>query len=397
MLDDVQDVSSRLIVKGYRGIAAQYGCAPTAKTTDAKIIEIYMLVTTAFHHAAKQRGEHIPASVGNHIVLKFFQVYEMMPRHFEGHLRYEVEKYLNEGLRDDYRQELELFDPDVNEPDVKRLRELHKLTRDKLQASELPQQTKRTEQRKPATPFPSTTICTKCSQGLRYMPRAEPFTIRCPQCKNEMVVNAPVKKPVLDDSTGRLSPEFPQAIIHFATEAASASLNTASLGGTLTFDKAIHYALIKETISYYSKIAISAVMIKRGWYGEDKYSQAEAEVFNAIRWNLARRQYRVNDFFDDTSRRITEAYFIKSIDGLSITEKQVYAFAETTSREQVLAELPDNQLDVFYYTMRIARLLEVHDKVDTVVAFYVSGTLVNHAVAFTDFIQRLVDEPCNQK
>jgi hypothetical protein len=68
MLDDFQEVSGRLILKGYRKIAAEHGCAPTNKTTDAKILEIYTLVTTAFHKAAERRGERIPALIDNHIV-----------------------------------------------------------------------------------------------------------------------------------------------------------------------------------------------------------------------------------------------------------------------------------------------------------------------------------------
>ena len=122
MLDDVQAVSGKLIVKGYRKIAAQHGCAPTSKTTDQKIIEIHSQVSTAFNQAAKQRGERIPALVDNYITLKFFQVYEMLgEQRLQGHLQYEVEKYLGEGLRPDYKQELPLFDANGDDPDVKRL------------------------------------------------------------------------------------------------------------------------------------------------------------------------------------------------------------------------------------------------------------------------------------
>jgi hypothetical protein len=142
MLDDVQAVSGRLIVKGYRRIAAQHGCAPTAKTTDQKIIEIHTLVSKAFHQAAERRGERIPALIDNHIVLKFLQVYEMMGDHLQQHLQYEVEKYLAEGLRPDYKQELQLFDPDGNDPDVKRLKELHRLAREKLEREFPPKENK---------------------------------------------------------------------------------------------------------------------------------------------------------------------------------------------------------------------------------------------------------------
>jgi hypothetical protein len=148
MLDDAQEAGSKVIVIGYRRIAAQLGCAPTAKTTDQKIVEIYSRVGTAFQKAAEQRGEHIPALYLNTIVLKFIKVHEMFygspfPQRFQEHLQYEVNKYLAEGLRPDYKQELPLFDPDdPNDPDVKRLKELHRLTREKLENEVQPKENK---------------------------------------------------------------------------------------------------------------------------------------------------------------------------------------------------------------------------------------------------------------
>lgn len=114
MLDRVQESGSKVIVSGYRRIGAQLGCAPTAKTTDQKIIEIYTKVGTAFQEAAERRGEHIPALYLNNIVLGFLKLYEMVGDQFvQQHLQYEVEKYLAEGLRPDYTQELSLFDLNV--------------------------------------------------------------------------------------------------------------------------------------------------------------------------------------------------------------------------------------------------------------------------------------------
>lgn len=134
MLDDVQEVVGKLTVKGYRKIATQHGCAPTAKTSDQKIMEIYSNVLTAFHQAEQQRGEHIPAVFKNCIVLKFLQGYEMRSEeHMQEHLKYEVNKFLQEGLRPDYKQALELIDPNSNDPDVKRLLELQRLTREALE------------------------------------------------------------------------------------------------------------------------------------------------------------------------------------------------------------------------------------------------------------------------
>jgi hypothetical protein len=110
LLDDVQEVGGKLLVTGYRHEAATQGCAPTSKTSDKKIIEIYSKVGTAFQQAAERRGELIPATILNFIVLKFLQVHEMMgDAMMESHLQYEIENYLATGLRPDYRRELHLF------------------------------------------------------------------------------------------------------------------------------------------------------------------------------------------------------------------------------------------------------------------------------------------------
>jgi hypothetical protein len=133
MLDAVQEVASRLIIRGYRKFASQHGCAPTSKTTDRKIIEIYTQVGAAFQGGAERRGERIPAPIKNSIVLHFLQLYEMSGDQFlQQHLQYETAKYLREGLRQDYNRELTLFDPNGDDPDVHRLRELQTQTREYL-------------------------------------------------------------------------------------------------------------------------------------------------------------------------------------------------------------------------------------------------------------------------
>ena len=109
-LEAALKASTAFIVGGYRSIAGQHGCAPSNMTSDEKIMEIYSRVCSAFSQAAERRGEHIPAVYLNRIVLKFLQVYEKMPQHFfDEHLRYELDKYVAEGLRPEYRQELPLF------------------------------------------------------------------------------------------------------------------------------------------------------------------------------------------------------------------------------------------------------------------------------------------------
>jgi len=110
MLDQALALAGPLIVNGYRSIAETNNIAPTSKTSDQKIIEIYQKVGSSFHEASKERNEHIPAGNINTIVLKFLQVYELMGETmFYEHLKYEVNKYLQEGLREDYKRDLDLF------------------------------------------------------------------------------------------------------------------------------------------------------------------------------------------------------------------------------------------------------------------------------------------------
>jgi hypothetical protein len=110
LFDDAQEAARILIVSGYRRLAASQGCAPTSKTSDEKIMEIYQKVGTAFRQAANQRGQRIPAGVMNFIVWKFLQVDETLgDAMVDEHLAYELEKYAREGLRDDYKRDLYLF------------------------------------------------------------------------------------------------------------------------------------------------------------------------------------------------------------------------------------------------------------------------------------------------
>ena len=98
------------VVAAYRKLAALEGCAPSFNTSDAKILEIYTITQQSFREAAHQRGEHLPASTVNFIVLKFLTCYESFGEQWTtSHLAYEAEKYRREGLRPEYRRELDLL------------------------------------------------------------------------------------------------------------------------------------------------------------------------------------------------------------------------------------------------------------------------------------------------
>lgn len=119
-LDRVKDRASRpetaydqledLTIEMYRNHAKRNDIAPTSKTYDHEILEIVKTVQTAFTEAAEQKGEHILGTYLMTINVYFLHQYENFGKEFFiEHLRYEVNKYLNEGLRDDYQKDLGLI------------------------------------------------------------------------------------------------------------------------------------------------------------------------------------------------------------------------------------------------------------------------------------------------
>ena len=105
-LDEVNEV----IVKGFRRLGEANGVAPTSKLSDEDIIEIAREVGFAFKQVAEKRNEHLKAGYLFAIQMKFFAVYETQDNDFyREHLDYECDKYLREGLREDYKQDIKLF------------------------------------------------------------------------------------------------------------------------------------------------------------------------------------------------------------------------------------------------------------------------------------------------
>jgi hypothetical protein len=98
LLDRSLDTAGKIIISGYRNLAAQHGCAPTQATSDQQIMEIYRKVGAAFKDVARERGEELQAGWMNTVVLKFFQVKEKLGEAFmDEHLSYELDKYRQGG------------------------------------------------------------------------------------------------------------------------------------------------------------------------------------------------------------------------------------------------------------------------------------------------------------
>jgi hypothetical protein len=104
------DKLDKSIVIRFREIGKYNNIAPTEKTSDKMINEIYTLICTSFRKASLERKEHIPANNLNTIAMKFFKVYEELGEDFmNDHLEDELKKYKNHGLRPEYKYDISLF------------------------------------------------------------------------------------------------------------------------------------------------------------------------------------------------------------------------------------------------------------------------------------------------
>lgn len=108
--ESFEDKLNTSLVKRLRNIGEYNNTAPTEKTSDKKIIEIYTLICSSFRKASSEKQERIPADNLNTIAMKFFKVYEEFGENFmQEHLEYELKKYKNEGLRPEYQRGISLF------------------------------------------------------------------------------------------------------------------------------------------------------------------------------------------------------------------------------------------------------------------------------------------------
>ena len=105
-----EDTINNSLVKRLRNIGRYNNTAPTEKTSDEKVIEIYQLICSSFRDASNKKNERIPADNLNTIAMKFFNVYEQFGEDFmKEHLEFELEKYRKEGLRPEYQKGISLF------------------------------------------------------------------------------------------------------------------------------------------------------------------------------------------------------------------------------------------------------------------------------------------------
>lgn len=110
--DLIELAAQNIIINAYRKISSNSRgkLAPTDKTTDNDILKIHKLIHIKFQEIADIRNEDLSNLNKNTIALKFLQIYENQGQFiFDISLDDELENYQNNGLRDDYKKELDLL------------------------------------------------------------------------------------------------------------------------------------------------------------------------------------------------------------------------------------------------------------------------------------------------
>lgn len=108
--ESFEDKLNESLIRRLRSLGKFNNTAPTDKTSDEKVIEIYQLICSSFRNASNERNERIPTDNLNTIAMKFFNVYEQFGEDFmKEHLEFELEKYRKEGLRPEYQKGISLF------------------------------------------------------------------------------------------------------------------------------------------------------------------------------------------------------------------------------------------------------------------------------------------------
>lgn len=98
--DALQSSINPLIISTYRKMARQLQTAPTDKTSDAEILEVYAEVLTKFKEASRAKGAELPAPTINYIVFYFLGIYEKNGNAvYQAFLEDELRKYQTGGLR----------------------------------------------------------------------------------------------------------------------------------------------------------------------------------------------------------------------------------------------------------------------------------------------------------
>jgi hypothetical protein len=136
-------------------------------------------------------------------------------------------------------------------------------------------------------------------------------------------------------------------------------------------------------------VAISNIMVKKTLLGRDKYDQIETGVCDEIGCVLKEPSGKLLQYLPIISkenRDTARMYFVKDAQGLEISAEQLRAYAK--KHNKIIMDIPDDQMAIVYYTVRVARLLEVGMDIDKVIVWGVNNKIIDRSMELQEEVRR---------
>jgi hypothetical protein len=176
--------------------------------------------------------------------------------------------------------------------------------------------------------------------------------------------------------------------LRFSVAVAAESAQIAEMASGIKINAVTHHALLQEVFAYHLNLIIATVMVKNKLHGKDNCDQIEAGICDAICTILKTPGANLAQYMpiiEMKNREITQMYFLKDAEGLKISSEQVRAYAEKHNKK-LLTDVPADQMAIVYYTIRIARLLEIGRDIDAVIICGVNAKLTGRIFELQDEI-----------
>jgi hypothetical protein len=166
--------------------------------------------------------------------------------------------------------------------------------------------------------------------------------------------------------------------LRFSVVVSGEAAQIAEMASGIKINSVTHHALLREVFAYHLNLVISTVMVKNKLHGKDSYDQTEAEICDAICNILKTPGANLSQYMPiiaAENKEIARMYFLKNADGLEISDEQVRAYAEKHNKK-LLTDIPADQMAIVYYTIRVARLVEIGREIDKAIVWGVNSKLV---------------------
>jgi hypothetical protein len=201
--------------------------------------------------------------------------------------------------------------------------------------------------------------------------------------------SAPAAKTIHSLMTNKYPPpKIAEIVLRYSVAVAGETAEIAERASCVKINDVTHYALLQEVFAYHLNLAIATVMIKDQLHGKDNYDQIETgicDVTYSFLKNPGAKMTQYLPILSTENRERARMYFLNNADGLGVSNEQVQAYAEKHNKK-LLTDIPADQMALVYYSIRVARLLEIGSNIDKVIVWGANAKLTDRIFEMRDEI-----------